>query len=121
MPAARGRCQTQRETAVALWEARSEPQTWGEDGGATPIRPRRRVYLDRLEQGAYNAYAGGLLFAPLLARYDFLPTLSRVITRMTPEGYSLEELGLTLFYLDVFGFGSMEDFNPTSRIRPRKK
>jgi len=72
--------------------------------------PAQRVYLDRLEQGAYNAYAGGLLFAPLLARYDFLPTLSRVITRMTPEGYSLEELGLTLFYLDVFGFGSMEDF-----------
>jgi hypothetical protein len=63
-----------------------------------------------LEQGAYNAYAGGLLFAPLLARYDFLPTLSRVITIATHEGYRLEELGLTLFYLDVFGFRSLEDF-----------
>src|SRR5271169_4396783 len=72
--------------------------------------PAQRVYLDRLEQGAYNAYAGGLLFAPLLARYDFLPTLSRVITIATHEGYSLEELGLTLFYLDVFGFRSLEDF-----------
>ena len=72
--------------------------------------PAQRVYLDRLEQGAYNAYAGGLLFAPLLARYDFLPALSRVITIATHEGYSLEELGLTLFYLDVFGFRSMEDF-----------
>jgi transposase len=72
--------------------------------------PAQRVYLDRLEQGAYNAYAGGLLFAPLLARYDFLPTLSRVITIPTHEGYSLEELGLTLFYLDVFGFRSLEDF-----------
>ena len=72
--------------------------------------PAQRVYLDRLEQGAYNAYAGGLLFAPLLARYDFVPTLSRVITMATHEGYSLEELGLTLFYLDVFGFRSMEDF-----------
>ena len=72
--------------------------------------PAQRVYLDRLEQGAYNAYAGGLLFAPLLARYDFVPTLSRVITIATHEGYSLEELGLTLFYLDVFGFRSMEDF-----------
>jgi transposase len=72
--------------------------------------PAQRVYLDRLEQGAYNAYAGGLLFAPLLARYDFLPALSRVITMATHEGYSLEELGLTLFYLDVFGFRSMEDF-----------
>ena len=72
--------------------------------------PAQRVYLDRLEQGAYNAYAGGLLFAPLLARYNFVPTLGRIITVATHEGYSLEELGLTLFYLDVFGFQSMEDF-----------
>jgi len=72
--------------------------------------PAQRVYLDQLEQGAYNAYAGGLLFAPLLAQYNFVPTLSRIITVATHEGYSLEELGLTLFYLDVFGFGSMEDF-----------
>lgn len=70
----------------------------------------QRVYLDRLEQGAYNAYAGGLLFAPLLARYHFLPTLSRVITTATQEGYSLAELALTLFYLDLFGFRSLEDF-----------
>src|SRR6266849_4781754 len=42
--------------------------------------PAQRVYLDRLEQGAYNAYAGGLLFAPLLARYNFVPTLRSVIT-----------------------------------------
>ena len=72
--------------------------------------PAQRVYLDQLEQGAYNAYAGGLLFAPLLARYNFVPTLSRVITISTHEGYSLQELGLTLFYMDVFGFRSLEDF-----------
>ena len=72
--------------------------------------PAQRVYLDQLEQGDYNAYAGGLLFAPLLARYGFLATLSRMIAIPTYEGYSLEELGLTLLYLDVFGFRSMEDF-----------
>jgi transposase len=72
--------------------------------------PAQRVYLDGLEQGAYNTYAGGLLFAPLLARYNFVPTLSRVIKIATHEGYSLEELALTLFYLDVFGFRSLEDF-----------
>jgi transposase len=77
--------------------------------------PAQRVYLDRLEQGAYNAYAGGLLFAPLLARYEFVPTLSRVITIATHEGYRLEELALTLFYLDVFGFRSMEDFKRAYR------
>lgn len=70
----------------------------------------QRLYLDQLEQGAYNAYAGGLLFCPLLARYQFVPTLQKVITIPTYEGYSLEELSLTLFYLDVFGFRSMEDF-----------
>src|SRR5207253_11475269 len=58
--------------------------------------PAQRVYLDQWEQGAYNAYAGGLLFAPLLARYQFIPTLSRIITTATHEGYSLAELALTL-------------------------
>jgi len=91
----------------------------GEEVGAADLGTERqrnsyssaqRVYLDRLEQGAYNAYAGGLLFAPLLARYQFIPTLSRVITTAAHEGYSLAELALTLFYLDVFGFRSLEDF-----------
>jgi len=70
----------------------------------------QRVCIDRLEQGDYNAYAGGLLFAPLLEQYEFLPTLRRVIDIPTHEGYSLEELCLTLLYADVFGFRSMEDF-----------
>ncbi|MCG2740587.1 MAG: helix-turn-helix domain-containing protein [Syntrophaceae bacterium] len=70
----------------------------------------QRVYFDRLEQGDYNAYAGGLLFAPLLEQYEFLPTLKRVIDIPTYEGYSLDELCLTLLYADVFGFRSMEDF-----------
>jgi len=77
--------------------------------------PAQRVYLDGLEQGAYNAYAGGLLFAPLLARYNFVSTLSKVLTIATHEGYSLEELGLTLFYLDAFGFRSLEDFKRAYR------
>jgi len=88
----------------------------GGDSGGWDREARRsysraqRVYLDGLEQGEDNAYAGGLLLMPLLARYRFLPTLSQVITIPTHEGYSLEELGLTLFYLDLFGFRSMEDF-----------
>lgn len=91
----------------------------GEEAGAADLgrawqrdsySPAQRVYLDRLEQGTYSAYAGGLLFVPLLAQYHFIPTLSRVITTATHEGYSLAELALTLFYLDVFGFRSLEDF-----------
>ena len=92
---------TESGAAVALMG-----RGWRRDG----YSPAQRVYLDELEQGAYNTYAGGLLFVPLLARYDFLPTLRRVITIPTHEGYSLDELGLTLFYLDVFGFRSLEDF-----------
>ena len=65
---------------------------------------------DQGEQGDYNAYAGGLLFVPLLEQYEFLPTLKRVIDIPTSEGYSLDELCLTLLYTDVFGFRSMEDF-----------
>jgi hypothetical protein len=70
----------------------------------------QRRYLDQLEQGHYNAYAGGLLFAPLLEHYSFLPTLERVFDIPTYEGYSLEELCVTLFYFDVFCFRSIEDF-----------
>jgi transposase len=70
----------------------------------------QRVYFDRLEQGDYNAYAGGLLLAPFVQRYEFVSTLKRVITIPTHEGYSLAELCLTLLYADVFGFRSMEDF-----------
>jgi len=70
----------------------------------------QRIYFDRLEQGDYNAYAGGLLFVPLLEQYEFLPTVKRVIDIPTHEGYSLDELCLTLLYADLFGFRSMEDF-----------
>lgn len=77
----------------------------------------QRVYLDQLEQGSYNAYAGGLLFFPLLEKYSFLPPLERIIKIPTHEGYSLEELCLTLFYIDSFGFRSMEDFK---RVYPEE-
>ena len=75
----------------------------------------QRIYLDRLEQGEYSAYAGGLLFVPLLERYAFLATLKRVIDINIHEGFSFEQLCLTLLYMDVFGFRSMEDFKRAYR------
>jgi hypothetical protein len=48
----------------------------------------QRRYLGQLEQGYYNTYAGGLLFAPLMEHYSFIPTLKRVIDIATYEGYS---------------------------------
>ena len=100
-------------------EARQELAEPQAPGGRTGVwekesrrnySPAQRAYLDRLEQGEDNAYAGGLLLTPLMARYRFLPTLSQVITIRAHEGYSLEELALSLFYLDLFGFRSLEDF-----------
>lgn len=72
--------------------------------------PAQRIYLNQLERGDYNTYAGGLLFVPLLERYSYLPTIKKVVNIETYEGYSLEELCLTLFYFDTFNFHSMEDF-----------
>lgn len=72
--------------------------------------PAQRIYLDQLEQGGYSAYAGGLLFTPLLERNNFLPIIKRVIDIEKHEGYSLDELCLTLLYFDLFRFKSMEDF-----------
>ena len=72
-------------------------------------RPQR-AYLNRLERGEYSAYVGGLLFAPLLEGYSYLPILKQVVALGTCEGYSLEELCLTLLHFDLFGFRSMEDF-----------
>jgi hypothetical protein len=78
---------------------------------------RQRMYLDVLKQGSYNSYAGGLMFSPFLSRYPFVSTIREVIDVPCHEGYSLEELCQTLFYFDVFGFRSMEDFK---RVYPEE-
>jgi len=106
------------EKTVLEVEARKGKEMVGDDNGNSinNLKSQRnyssgqRVYLDQLEQGNYNAYAGGLLFAPLLEQHSFLSTLRGVINTSAYEGYSLEELCLTLFHFDVFRFRSMEDF-----------
>jgi len=69
-----------------------------------------RIYIDQLRQGIYSAYGGGLFFIPLLRRYNFLGAIKKAINIETYEGYCLEQLCLTLFYFDVFGFESIENF-----------
>lgn len=70
----------------------------------------QRMYLSQLERGEYNTYAGGLLFLPLLVRYSYLPTIKEIIKLESYEGYTLEELCLSLFYFDIYEFRSMEDY-----------
>ncbi|MBI4708504.1 MAG: helix-turn-helix domain containing protein [Candidatus Omnitrophica bacterium] len=78
--------------------------------GLSFYSPTERIYLNRLEKGAFSAYAGGLLFIPLLQQYNFVRTIKRVIDIKTYEGYTLGQLCLTLLYCDVFGFRSVENF-----------
>jgi len=70
----------------------------------------QRMYLGQWERGDYNAYAGGLLFSPLLREYEYLQSARSVYNVGSFEGYSLDEFSLTLFHYDLFGFRSMEDF-----------
>ncbi len=78
----------------------------------------QRIYLNELERGSenhiekgtYNAYGGGLLFAPLIERYNFIGMVKGIIDLATHEGYSLEEFCLTLLYFDLFRFESVENF-----------
>ncbi|MFH2013754.1 MAG: putative transposase [Patescibacteria group bacterium] len=70
----------------------------------------QRIYLDELERGEYNVYAAGLLFIPLLQEYKFTSIIKRIINIETHEGYNLDEICKTLFYFDLFGFKSMENF-----------
>ena len=69
-----------------------------------------RTYLNELERGIYNVYAGGLLFVPLLRRYKFLETIKEIIDIRLEDGYTLDQLCLTLFYFDLFQFRSIENF-----------
>ncbi len=77
----------------------------------------QRIYLNQLEYGDYNSYAGGLLFNPLLEKYSLISNIKRIVDIETYEGYSLEELCVTLFYFDVFNYKSMEDFK---RVYPEE-
>lgn len=115
LPAAEG----EKPELPPVREAKKKEEAFPEAEGK-PRRyhsPGQRMYLDQLKQGAYSAYAGGLLFAPFLSKYPFLPTVGEIIDIPTHEGYTLEELCKTLFYLDVFGFRSMEDFK---RVYPEE-
>ncbi len=99
---------------AASREASPEARSRGEDRGGTIHRRSGSTWIS-WNKVPTTRMPADLLFAPLLARYHFLPTLRGVITMATHEGYSLEELGLALFYLDVFGFRSMEDFKRAYR------
>lgn len=70
-----------------------------------------RQYLDNLVRGEYNAYAGGLLFNGLLEKYNYLPIIKSVIKTGIEGDYGLEDLSLTLFHYDIFGFNSIRNYS----------
>lgn len=72
--------------------------------------PAERMYLDLLKRGEYSAYAGGMLYLPLLERYNFLSIIDKVIKIEKENDYTLSQLCLALFFYNIFGFRSIENF-----------
>lgn len=72
--------------------------------------PAERMYLNILKRKEYSTYAGGLLYIPLLQRYNFLPIIKKVIKVDKENDYTLSQLCLALFYYNIFGFHSIEHF-----------
>ena len=95
-------------------EAEAGAPGWGEDGGATTIRRAAGLFGSVgtrclqcvCRRAAVCAVAGAVPFSA-----DVAPSHHD----SDPRRLQLEELGLTLFYLDVFGFRSMEDFKRAYR------
>lgn len=105
-----GRCEVPSSGAEGIGPAENAKCCSEREQGQRNYSATQRMYLDHLEQGDYNAYAGGLLFAPLLRKHAYLQTVRGVFDMDAQEGFSLEEFSLTLFHFDLFGFRSMEDF-----------
>jgi transposase len=81
-------------------ETTGEKQSPAPDGVTDTVAfPRGRclyssaqlIYFDRLEQGDYNAYVGGLLFVPFLEQYEFLPTSDGWTLSAVPRDLSDQE------------------------------
>ena len=70
-----------------------------------------RKYLDDLECGQYNAYAGGLLFNVLLEKYNYISTIKRIINFQTENDCDFRQLCLTMFHYDLFGFSSIRNYS----------
>jgi len=79
-PATKGGGQNREEKSRAGGEIKNDSGGMRKD--RSYYSQAQRIYLDQLERGDFNAYAGGLLFAPLVERYSFLPTLRRIINRV---------------------------------------
>lgn len=91
-------------------EEKGNFNNWRNNKGLRNYSSTERMYFNRLEVGEYNMYGGGLLFIPLLERYKFLDTIKQKINIDKCNGYCLEQLCLTLFYLCLFRFHSIENF-----------
>ena len=66
-----------------------------------------RLYLAQLREGNFNSVAGGLLFAPFLARARYLETMATGVAEGDAD-YTRDQLTLTLFYMNVFRVRSVE-------------
>ncbi len=74
-----------------------------------------RVYLARLRAGVHTAYGGGLLMVPFLLLIQFPGLINSHLTGLAGGYYGLVQLGLTFFYLVLFGLFSLEKVKMMSK------
>lgn len=67
-----------------------------------------RRYLARLRQGIDTAYGGGLLVVPFLILTQFPLLITRGLAGLPQGYYTPVQMGLTFFYLALFGIPSLE-------------
>lgn len=74
-----------------------------------------RVYLAQLREGVHTAYGGGLLLVPFLLLIQFPALINSHLTGLAGGYYGLVQLGLTFFYLVLFGLFNLEQVKLMSK------
>ncbi len=74
-----------------------------------------RVYLARLREGVDTAYGGGLLLVPFLLLIQFPGLINSHLSGLAGGYYGLVQLGLTFFYLVLFGLFNLEQVKRMSK------
>ncbi len=74
-----------------------------------------RVYLAQMRKGVHTAYGGGLLMVPFLLLIQFPALINSHLTGLAGGYYGLVQLGLTFFYLVLFGLFSLEKVKMMSK------
>ncbi|MFQ5814344.1 MAG: putative transposase [Anaerolineae bacterium] len=74
----------------------------------SPLTAADRCYLARLREGVDTAFGGGFLVVPFLILIQFPLLITRGLAGLPQGYYTTVQMGLTFFYLALFGIPSLE-------------